>query len=163
MQTNTPPSMMSQGEPVGESILRSLRRISRAVELHSRQLARTYSLTAPQLVCLRHLVNGPCSSGELARAASLSPATISGILDRLESRELVTRVRKKPDKRKVMVALTDAGAAIVRAAPLPLQERFARRLAELTADEQDQIDTTLRRIVHMMEAQELDANPSAGL
>lgn len=133
------------------------------MELHSRQLSRTVKLTAPQLVCLRHIGRGPCSSGELASAVSLSPATISGILDRLEMRDLVTRIRRKPDKRKVMVELTDAGRELVAAAPLPLQERFARRLNELSIQEQAEIDRVLQKIVFMMEAQELEADEHSAL
>jgi DNA-binding MarR family transcriptional regulator len=96
---------------------------------------------------------------ELSRAVSLSQATITGILDRLERRDLVRRTRNPADKRRVIVELTHAGRAAVEAAPLPLHARFAKRLGELPADEQAKIEHVLARIVQMMEAEDIDAAP----
>lgn len=143
-----------------EGILRALRRIIRAVDLYSRQLSIRHSLTGPQLVCMRELIKaGPMTPGGLARAVSLSPATISGILDRLEGRGYVTRQRRPQDKRQVLVSLTESGRALVERTPLPLHERFTQRLAELPAENQAEIDRVLQQIVGMLEAEELDAAP----
>lgn len=143
-----------------DSVLRSLRRISRAIDLHSRQLAMQHDLTGPQLVCLRQLQrSGECTSGTLARAIHLSQGTVTGILDRLEARELITRRRGSDDKRRVYVQLTERGEALVHKAPSPLQERFAARLATLSDAEQANIDEVLVRIVEMMEAVHLAAVP----
>lgn len=138
-----------------ESILRSLRRISRAIGLHSRQVASRYQLTTPQLVCLRHLKYQPCSPGELARAISLSPPTVTGILDRLESRGLVLREKHPRDKRRLIVGITEEGRHLLSAAPMPLHERLASNLARLEAHDQRQIDATLKQVVAMMEADHL--------
>lgn len=142
-----------------ESILRSLRRISRAIGLYSRQIASRYQLTTPQLVCLRHLRSEPCSPGELARAISLSPPTVTGILDRLEARGLIVRERHPSDKRRLVVGITDEGLQLLRAAPMPLHEKFAANLARLGNGDQLQIDKTLKQVVAMMEAEHLDAMP----
>ena len=94
----------------GEEILRALRRILRAVDRHGRRLAQRHRLTGPQLICLREIQrSGPLNPGQLARSVSLSPATVTGILDRLEGRALVTRRRRHRDKRQVLVQLTEAG------------------------------------------------------
>lgn len=143
-----------------ERILGSLRRIIRAVDLYSRYLALRYSLTGPQLVCVRHLLrHGATAPGTLARQISLSPATITGIVDRLEKRGLVTRERSREDKRKVEIALTEEGRRLVEQMPPPLHETFSRRLAELPVKEQEEIDRVLAKIVDMMEAQEFAASP----
>jgi DNA-binding MarR family transcriptional regulator len=143
-----------------ERILSSLRRIIRAVDLHSRELARTYGLTAPQLICLRELDRrGPLLSGQLARDVSLSPATVTGILDRLERRDLVLRERRPEDKRQILLRLTDEGRRVAREAPAPLQERFRRRLASLPAAKRQAIEQALRIVVEMMEASDIDAAP----
>ena len=100
LRTRMPPARQKtamvrvMGATVEERILRSLRRISRAIELHSKQLKATHRLTAPQLICLRELRVVPHTTPcELARAVSLSQATITGILDRLESRGFIQRAR----------------------------------------------------------------------
>lgn len=155
-----PATLPPMGESAEERILRSLRRISRAIELHSKQLEAQVRLTAPQLICLRELRDaGQTTPSELAQAVSLSQATITGILDRLEARGLVARARNPRDKRRVLVQLTAQGRAAVEAAPLPLQARFAARLAKLTDEERAQIEHVLARIVRMMEAEGIDAAP----
>jgi len=149
-----------------DSILRSLRRITRAIDLHSRNLANSHKLTGPQLVCLRHLArHATTTPSKLARSVSLSQATITGILDRLEKRGLITRDRDKKDRRRVNLALTGKGRDLLIDAPMPLHQSFAKRLAELPEVEQERIDSVLREIVEMMEAEDLEAAPvlSAGL
>jgi DNA-binding MarR family transcriptional regulator len=115
-----------------DSILNSLRRITRAIAVYSRKLAATYKITAPQLVCLRYPdQNGPHTPSELAREVSLSQATVTGILDRLEIRGLLERRRDHKDRRRVSVHLTPEGMESSQTAPKPSQELFAGRLAEL--------------------------------
>lgn len=143
-----------------ESILVSLRRITRAIDLHSRRLAAVYHLTSPQLVCLRHLAHhGVTTPGNLARQVALSQATVTGILDRLERRGLVYRERDRVDRRKVNIVLTDEGRELVENAPMPLQQAFAERLASLPDRQQEKIASVLASIVEMMEAEDLDAAP----
>ncbi|HJK94791.1 MAG TPA: MarR family transcriptional regulator [Polyangiaceae bacterium LLY-WYZ-15_(1-7)] len=148
------------GSRFEESILVSIRRMTRAIDLHSRQLAKQHELTGPQLVCLRQIHREEeTSPTKLARTVSLSQATVTGILDRLERDGLVRRERSARDKRKVLLSLTDKGLKLVRAAPSPLSEEFRSRLASLPEGEQAMIDWILRRVVEMMEAGDFDASP----
>lgn len=143
-----------------ENILRSLRRITRAIDLHSRHLAAKHQLTAPQLVCLRHLASeSPTTPGMLAKNVSLSQATVTGILDRLEKKGLVVRKRDQKDRRRVSLHLTDLGLKVIEAAPTLLQEHFVRRLDALPPAEQTKISEVLEQVVEMMEAGDLAAAP----
>jgi DNA-binding MarR family transcriptional regulator len=143
-----------------DDVLRALRRISRAIDLHSRQLSTTFGLTVPQLVCLRVIgARGPISPSQLANEVSLSQATITGIGDRLVARQLVLRERSTVDRRGVTLVLSDAGRALITAAPSPLQERFVAQLAELSPEEREIIRLTLNKIVRLMGGEELDAAP----
>ena len=145
---------------IEEAILRSLRRITRAIDLHSRKLANTFGLTGPQLVCLRALARrGAVTPSVLAREVSLSQGTVTGILDRLVARQLVTRERNPADRRQVTVTLTDSGRQLVDSAPSPLQERFVEHLSRLEAAEQERIRRTLDRVVDMMGGLEIEAAP----
>ena len=143
-----------------QSIVRSLRRIIRAVGLYSRELLRRRNLTTSQLATLRQLGrHGPLPAGRLARGIAVSQATITGVVDRLEERSLVTRSRDPKDRRLVVVDLTQAGREVVASSPPPLHERFMLRLAEQPPAERREIDRVLRRIVEMMEAEEVEAAP----
>ncbi len=141
-------------------ILQSLRRIIRAVDLHSRKLSMQYKITGPQLACLQ-VVNdqGPLTVSALARAVYLSPSTIVGILDRLEQKALVLRKRSRQDRRVVNIEITAAGQDLVHAAPSLLQETLSKALQRLPASEQISITGSLEKIVTLMEAQNIDASP----
>jgi DNA-binding MarR family transcriptional regulator len=143
-----------------ESIIASLRRIIRAVDLHSRYLAQRYGLTGPQFVLLRELArNQPLSTGELAQRVSLGQATVSQILDRLGKRELVKRNRSDVDKRRVMNEITDKGREAIKTSPSLMQERFTTELKKLADWERTLILSTLQRVASMMQAEELTASP----
>lgn len=143
--------------PHEDSVLRSLRRIIQAVDLYSRQLVTDHGITGPQLVCLRQLaLGGDTSAGDLAAAISLRPATLSGILDRLEAQGLITRERHRDDRRRLLVRLTPGGQALIARAPPSLQESFLLRFRALPAAEQEQIDRLLKQLVTMMASGELD-------
>lgn len=149
-----------ESDSVDRSIVRSLRRIIRAVGLYSRELLRRRNLTAPQLATLRQLRRaGPMSAGDLARGISVSQATVTGIVDRLEQRALVTRVRDAEDRRRVVIGLTEEAVEVVATSPPPLHERFMLRLAERSPEEREEIDRVLCLIVEMMEAEEVEAAP----
>ena len=145
------------------SILLSLRQIIRSIDRHNKQLSNSSNLTIPQLVCLRQLlIAGPRPIGELAAGVCLSKATVTGIIDRLEAKDLVHRTRSTTDRRKVVLSLTDKGADLAKNMPWPLQERFKVSLATLDEANIKLIDDTLKSLLEMMEAPEIQVWPYGG-
>ncbi len=143
-----------------EELLVALRRVIRAVDLHSKQLSKRVGLTGPQLLVMQNIEEKPgIMVKEIAENINLSPATVTNILDRLESRELATRIRSTQDKRKVGVFLTEGGKEAVVDAPRPLQEHFVERFSQLKEWEQSQMVATVQRIASMMNAEDIDASP----
>ena len=143
-----------------DEVLISLRRVTRAIDLHSKHLMKTAGLTAPQMLILQTLRDrGDAIISDVAHQISLSQATVTSILDRLEKRGLVMRERSQQDKRKVYACLTDAGNDLIRNAPMPLQDYFIRQFSDLQDWEQTQIISALQRVAHMMDAQHIDAAP----
>jgi MarR family transcriptional regulator, organic hydroperoxide resistance regulator len=57
--------------------------------------------------------SGEATAGELAKAAELSPASVSTMLDNLERDGIVSRHRSAQDRRVVVVTLTDSGRALL--------------------------------------------------
>jgi len=143
-----------------DAVLVALRRVIRATDLHSKHLAKTTGLTAPQILLLQTIRNkGDVTIGEIANEMSLSQATVTTIIDRLEKRKLVYRERSKEDKRKVHAHLTDTAIETLKSAPIPLQDQFARQYADLQEWEQTMIISSLQRVAQMMDAQHIDASP----
>jgi len=98
------------------SIKQSLRALSIQLSLLNHQVSERLGLNDVDLDCL-DLVSrfGPLSPSALAQRASLHPATMTGILDRLERGGWVVRERDPSDRRAVVVrALRDRNAELVR-------------------------------------------------
>lgn len=143
-----------------DDVLIALRRIIRATDLHSRRLSRESGLTAAQLLILQAIArHGAMTMGDIAAEVSLSQATVTTILDRLEGCGLVVRERGAEDKRRVYARLTAAGEALLTRAPEPLQETFVRRFSALKDWEQSQLISAVERIASMMDADGIDASP----
>lgn len=143
-----------------EQLLISLRRVIRAIDIHSRQLSKQSGLTGPQLMVMKQIsqLDGPMAK-QVAQEINLSPATVTSIIDRLEAKELVKRQRSQLDKRKVELYLSEAGVLLLQGSPKPLQEHFIQRYQALQPWEQSQLLSSVERIASMMDAEELDAAP----
>jgi DNA-binding MarR family transcriptional regulator len=72
-------------------------------------VADALGLNQTDLRCLDWLYDGPKSAGQLAHATGLSTAATTTLLDRLETRGLLRRVRDTADRRKVLVEMTEHG------------------------------------------------------
>ncbi|MFK7831361.1 MAG: MarR family winged helix-turn-helix transcriptional regulator [Congregibacter sp.] len=143
-----------------DDVLVSLRRILRATSIHSRKLGRSLGITTPQLMVLRAVHEQQVlTASEIAKAVSVSQATITTILTGLEGRGLLQRERSSLDRRRVHVSLTDAGREVLSEAPKPLQESFSKRFEALPIWEQHQLVSSLERVALMMDAEDLDAAP----
>ena len=134
-------------------VLSAIRRIVHAVDSHSKELERALGITLPQLVVLRAIrMLGEVTTGKLSAAASLSPATATTILDKLEARGLVVRYRNAEDRRVVHSKLTARGAQMLDGAPPFLHERFVSRFAQVDAARQAAVIGALEDVADMMGA-----------
>jgi len=141
-------------------ILQSLRRIIRAVDIHSHKLAYSYNITGPQLACLLTIKeSGPLTSSAVARKNYLSPSTVVGIIDRLEKKELVLRNRDNRDRRQVYVSITPKGEKLIADTPSLMQDTLTKAIVELPEHEQISIARALERLTELMEAQHIEAAP----
>ncbi len=148
------------GERYDLKILRSLRKIIRSVDIHSRKLSMQHDITAPQLIALLAIAeHAPLTIASISREVHLSPSTLVGIIDRLEAKGYAVRERSAEDRRRVLISITEEGKAFAKRAPSPLQETLAEALGKLTPLEQATISLSLERVVELMEAKELDAAP----
>lgn len=146
-------------ETYGLRVLKSLRRIIRAVDIHSKKLSQEFQITAPQMICLYSLhKNGSMTQSELAKDVDLGMSTVNGIIDRLEAKEWIVRHRDDVDRRKVFLEITDSGKLQAYEAPALLQDKLSEALQTLPELEQAAIALSLERIVDLMGVGHLDAS-----
>lgn len=140
------------------AIVQGLRRMVKALEIHSQDVQRAYGLSGPQLWAVKTLdVQGPMFAGELAEALVVHQSSLSALLDRLQARGLVRRERGRPDRRFVRVTLTKAGGMLAAAAPEPAQGRLLHGLASMPAASVRRIRRAVDALVGAMEATNVEA------
>ena len=138
----------------------AIRRILRATEFASRELARLSGLTPSQVLVLQIIAaEGEAGAGAISEASQLSQATVTALLDRLEERRLVHRRRDTADRRRVTVELTSEGRAALNDTPDVLQDRFAARFNRLASWEQAALVSALERVTTLLGAEGMDASP----
>lgn len=145
---------------VGLKILKNLRKIIRAVDLDSKKLSTESNLTSPQILTLSAIAqNGSMTLAEIAAAIHLSPSTMVGIIDRLETKNLVIRERSKQDRRQVFIKITAEGKKVAKKAPTPLQDKLVDKLNTLSENQQKNLVKGLEQLVEMLDAEKVKAAP----
>lgn len=153
-------SASSSEMEVTNQVLIALRKIIQAIDLHSRHLVKQVGLTGPQLIVLNEVKRaGNPTVGDIAKAISLSQATVTGVLERLERRGYVLRSKSNSDRRKVLVSATENGLKILSKAPSLMQASFVKQFNNLKGWEQSMMLSCLQRLVDMMDAKTISASP----
>ena len=89
-----------------------------------------FGLTPTQFSAMVKLAElGVCPQNELGRRTKMDAATIKGVVDRLLEKGLVSVNGDPADRRRKLVALSDAGAAAI-----PELHRFGAGVSELTLE-----------------------------
>jgi DNA-binding MarR family transcriptional regulator len=91
----------------------ALQAFQRSSQAFDDAVGRALDLNPTDLRGLDWLADGPKSAGELSRGAGLSSAATTTLIDRLERKGYVQRVRDGSDRRRVLVELSAEGAARV--------------------------------------------------
>ncbi|WP_237226435.1 MarR family winged helix-turn-helix transcriptional regulator [Rubinisphaera sp. JC750] len=132
--------------PEQEAILNIMKTSDQLQNRYGR-LFRQFDLTSSQYNVLRILrgEGRPLPSLEIAdRMIQVVPA-ITGLIDRLEKRELVVRRRCEEDRRVVFVEITQAGIALVEQLDLPVQELETELFGHLQERELKQLTRLLEK------------------
>jgi len=112
--------------------LDAFRRIIQTLRQSSRDVERRVGLSAAQLFALQQLATmSGASVGDLAASTFTHQSSVSVVVQRLVDRKLVAKVTSPDDRRRVRLAVTDAGRALLRRSPEPVQDRLISGIAAL--------------------------------
>jgi DNA-binding MarR family transcriptional regulator len=106
-------------------------------------------LTLVQLNALSKLRDGPILTGKLAKRLGTSPASLTRILDRLESRGLVARSREDGDRRRVWIELLPGGRELIDSVAVLDGGRIHRAVRSMDAGERAQLLASLAHLVEL--------------
>ena len=137
-------------------IIHHIRRLMQAGEVYTKELNKNYQVSVPQLNCLMALYeNGPLSASMIAKYILVKSSTVTGIIDRLELKGLVTRSRSTADRRVITIELTEVGKTLAQAAPPPIQHRLMDGLEKLDGHNIRQIVDGLSLLTNLLDIREL--------
>jgi DNA-binding MarR family transcriptional regulator len=144
---------MNQSELIADAI-NDLRRVFQVIQEYSKRVEHDTGLTSSQLWAIKVLAEtAPVKVSELARRMYLHPATVVGILTRLEAHGLIKKTRSKEDRRVVWVELTPKGRDLVAAAPEVAQGLLVVGLEKTPLRELNEINKGLKRLVAILGAE----------
>jgi len=126
-------SSEGRGEIV-EAIGRAVMRWQDATEAYDEAVGEILDLNTAEQRCLSFLYAGPRPAGAIAAATSLTPAAVTALVDRLEARGFVRRMRSAEDRRRVMVEMTEKAHEVTARYYRPIAEEGARFLQTFSED-----------------------------
>ena len=130
--------------------------INHGLDRASRGMQSKFGVTGPQRLVLRIVGSFPgLSAGDLARTLHVHPSTLTGILQRLESRGLLRRLTDPADARRVQLEITARGKRLTVPSIGTVESAIKRLMSTWTAGE-----LTVTRRALMAIAEELDGSPT---
>lgn len=113
-------------------VMDAIRRLVRYLRLASRAAEAHTGVSGAQLFVVQSLAEGSVSSmAELAARTLTDPSSVSTVVARLVDRGLVARHPSREDRRRVEIALTAKGRAVVERAPELAQHRILAAIARM--------------------------------
>jgi DNA-binding MarR family transcriptional regulator len=159
--TNTPASLDSQpeGSPqpetcvfydgssyvAGKSVGWMLKRAHNALLRSMDARMQKYDLTAMQWGPLVLILKGYDTVAACAREADIDSSAMTRMLDRLETKGLIQRVRSEADRRVVNLALTEAGNELAKKIPMELSKVLNHHLRGFSEEEFETMKNLLTR------------------
>lgn len=131
-------------DSVGYMMRRIISLVSQTIERDMEPAGLTNAQWVPLLKLYMRLAS---TVAELARECDLDAGSMTRLLDRLEGKQLVRRVRSSDDRRVVNIELTDAGRAAAQGIPEILCRVQNAHLAGFSVDEWQTLTGYLRRIL----------------
>ncbi len=139
-------------------IIHSIRRIVQAGEHYSKELEKSIGVSTPQLACLYVLrQQGPLPLSQIAKQIMVNSSTVTGIIDRLEKKDLVTRIRDPRDRRMITIQLTRSGATLAAQAPPLIPSSIMQGKSVLSDEDFNKVVFGLNKLAGLLDgaAQEL--------
>jgi DNA-binding MarR family transcriptional regulator len=151
-------SGMSRAEAEAAEVVSSLRRLFKGIHEYSKALQRRSGLSSPQAWALT-ILDGDrgLSLRDLAERMYAHPSTVSGIVDRLESRGCVKRETDPRDRRGIRLSVTPAGRRLLRSSPPPVQVGLRRVLVSMPTPRLRLLRESLEEVARGAELERVEA------
>jgi DNA-binding MarR family transcriptional regulator len=136
-----------------KNIVWALRKIVSLIYHDSKKMVKVYGVTGPQTLVLKYVssVEIPMSASKISKQINVTPANLTGIIDRLEEKGFVKRVKKEGDRRTQLIVITDSGKEFSNTLPDLIEEKLLKGLANYNTTEVFGIYSGLKQIIDVMD------------
>src|SRR3954462_15672489 len=125
MRRNSVPTKVVEGDSPTVRSMDVVRAIVRGLRLNTRAIEQQIGISLAQLFVLQQVAERPAESlNDLADRTATHQSSVSVVVRRLVDRGLVSRRSPAIDKRRVQIAVTPAGQALLKGAPRTIQARM---------------------------------------
>jgi DNA-binding MarR family transcriptional regulator len=142
-------SLTENTRSAAELAIRVTPQLSRWIQLQMTN-DEEHDLSMRQLSALQFIDGTETTLGDVARNLNVTPAVVTGLIDRLERRGYVRRVASVFDRRRVYIELTTAGEDVRDHAEDQLAKRLDDLLSKLSDDEVTALEDGLRVMEKVM-------------
>lgn len=134
-------------DSLSQEVVLNLMRTTDQIQIHFTRLFQEFDLTHSQYNILRILrgEGAPMKSLEIASRTITVVPGITGLIDRLEKKELVQRERSTEDRRTIFVSITEQGMDLLRRIDAPLNELHEKVVGHMTRDDLQQLNQLLEK------------------
>lgn len=140
-----------------QECMQNLRRIVKALENYSLGVEKRFELTGPQLWTLWEIGrSAPCALKDIAETMKLDSSTLTGVIDRLVGKGLVTRFPDTQDRRRISLSTTPQADEILAVAPHPAQGHLLVGLEQMDQGKVRNLNESLKTLVVVLEADHLE-------
>ena len=130
------------------AVLKQFRLIYGSVKQHFREVENSCGVSGSQLWLLHEIAHTPgVGVSALAERLSIHQSTCSQLVDKLETRGLVSKRRRPDDQRRVGLQLTDNAASILAVAPGPVEGVLPQALQGLPDETLQQLHASLADVI----------------
>ncbi|MGF6770549.1 DNA-binding MarR family transcriptional regulator [Paraburkholderia sp. GAS199] len=144
----TKPDPASPDHPINESVGYLIARVqSQLNQMVTQRTLANLGVTATQASMLFMLAIGRCTTAaELAREYAIDASAVTRLLDRVEKRGLLSRMRSVKDRRVVQLSLTNSGRELANQIPEIFTQALDRAVLGFTPEEVGFLKSMLRRL-----------------
>ena len=132
-----------------ERSMNAVRSIVRALRINTRAIELKMGISLAQLFVLQQLAERSSDSlNDLAERTATHQSSVSVVVRRLVERGFVSRTASQVDKRRIEIAVTESGRALLSGAPATIQTQLVAAMRQMAPDDQNALADLLERWLH---------------
>ena len=126
-----------------------LHQVNNSLNKCEAEVFKKVGLSLPQYMVLETIIyiGNPCTPSEVANFSDRNANSITLLIDRMEKRGLVTRVRDLKDRRTVRLSITEKGMAAYKRASKPHKQLLREMIPTLNTEEIQELIRLLNKIL----------------